>query len=72
MSGDDHWITIVNIDGSDRRKLAHLEWYGWGNDHRWSPQGDLIAYYQHADENRLFVIDLDGKLLHTFSNFRKS
>lgn len=70
VSTDGPWVTTVNIDGSDKRQLAHLKWYGWGYDPKWSPRGDLIAFHQYADENRVFVIDLNGSLVHTFSDFR--
>lgn len=70
VSIDDRWVTIVNTDGSDRRMLAHLKWYGWGYDPKWSPRGDLIAFHQFADENRVFVIDLNGSLVHTFAGFK--
>lgn len=71
FAGPDN-IRIANIDGSDIHDLVPGEWWSWGRDPEWSPRGNLIAYGQRSAESHVFVVDLDGSLVHKYQGFEKA
>lgn len=63
-SGDilahDERIYIVNIDGSNQRKLIDIR----AQNPTWSPDGKSLAFVQIGDGGYLAAIDVDGSNLH--------
>ena len=53
-------LAVVNADGSKRRALTLTEAYG----PRWSPDGTRIAYFSSVDGPGIYVIGIDGQIVH--------
>jgi Tol biopolymer transport system component len=43
------WLTLINIDGTDRRRIQHVDYSG--SYPKWSPDGTQIAYLNSTPED---------------------
>jgi Tol biopolymer transport system component len=54
-------VYVVNVDGTNVRRLRPVGWWNGDRDPAWSPDGRSIAYSESFGDD-LFIIDKDGSL----------
>jgi Tol biopolymer transport system component len=71
--GPGNWISLIDRRGESVRRLAHPDWYGWGDSVSWSPiYEDQIAISQTADISRTFILRTDGSVIQQVDNLSQA
>ena len=54
-------VYVMNVDGTETRRLRSVVWWSGDKDPAWSPDGQSIAYSESFGDD-IFIIDKDGAL----------